>query len=163
MRRKWLSPDYRLIYAPYFPYERKRNSSSFGHRAVIGIGGNTGNVVRRFAHLFVFLRRRKDAIAIVETSPILKNPPFGYANQPDFYNAVMTVETRLNPRALLHFLLRTEKRFGRKRTFKNAPRTLDLDLIFYDDRRMERNDLTLPHPHWSERDSILIPLSFIQR
>ena len=163
MRRKISRSDYRLIYTPDYPYVSRRKKTTYGHRATIGIGGNVGDTIRRFSRLFVYLRRRKDAIRIVETSPILKNPPFGYTQQPDFYNAIVTVETRLNPHALLRFLLHTEKRFGRRRSFKNAPRTLDLDLIFYDARRIEDKDLTLPHPHWNERDSVLIPLSYLQR
>jgi len=69
----------------------------------------------------------------------------------------------MNPRELLAFLLRVEKHFGRKRSFANAPRTLDLDLIFFDDVRMETARLTLPHPHWHERESVLIPLQMLGR
>jgi 2-amino-4-hydroxy-6-hydroxymethyldihydropteridine diphosphokinase len=136
--------------------------SPFPHRAVIGIGGNVGDVYRRFHHLLVYLER--DArVSIVRTGPILKNPPFGFTEQDDFLNSVIEVATSLGPRALLAFLQRTEKHFGRKRSFPNAPRTLDLDIIFYDKRVINTPDLVVPHPHWAERESVVIPLAHLQR
>ncbi len=69
----------------------------------------------------------------------------------------------MRPRELLEFLLRTEKRFGRRRSFANAPRTLDLDLIFFDRVKMKTPRLTLPHPHWAERESVLIPLQLLAK
>lgn len=128
------------------------------HRAVIGIGGNLGDVVRRFERLLVFLRR--DAfINVLAASPLLQNPPFGFTRQNDFINGVLLIETTLGPRALMRHLLRIERRFGRVRTFANAPRTLDLDILFYDRRRLAYPDLVVPHPHWRERESVVIPLS----
>ncbi len=132
------------------------------HRAVIGIGGNIGDVIRRFDHLLLFFRR--DAfINVIATSPLLKNPPFGYTDQPDFINGVLLIETTLQPRALMRHLLRVEKRFRRRRTFANAPRTLDLDILFYDKRRMEHKDLVIPHPQWQARESVTIPLALLPR
>jgi 2-amino-4-hydroxy-6-hydroxymethyldihydropteridine diphosphokinase len=106
------------------------------------------------------LQRQKN-ITVLHTGPILKNPPFGYTEQDDFFNSVIEVSTSMQPRELLGFLLRVEKHFGRKRSFANAPRTLDLDLIFFDDVRMNTPTLTLPHPHWQERESVLIPLQLL--
>ncbi len=156
-----LSPGLRLFIEEGFPASYKA-SSHFRHRAVIGIGGNVGDVKRRFQHLRHYLDRQK-GIEILHTAPILQNPPFGYADQDDFLNSVIEVATSMGPKELLGFLLRTEKRFGRKRSFPNAPRTLDLDLIFFDDVRMKTPYLTLPHPHWQERESVLIPLSLLGR
>lgn len=127
------------------------------HRAIIGIGGNVGDVTRRFQHLLHFFKRQQN-ITLLHTAPILQNPPFGYIEQEDFLNSVIEISTSMQPRELLDFLLRAEKRFGRKRSFANAPRTLDLDLIFFDKIKMNTPKLTLPHPHWSERESVLIPL-----
>ena len=98
---------------------------------------------------------------IVKSSPILKNPPFGFLDQNDFYNSVIVLKTNLSPRGVLKFLLYTERRFKRERFFKNSPRTLDLDIIFYDDKKFRSRDLTIPHPQWDRRNSVLIPLSFI--
>ena len=72
---------------------------------------------------------------------------------------MILVETDLTPRALLRYILRVEKRFGRKRLFKDAPRTLDIDMIFYENVKMMTKELTLPHPEWMKRASVLIPLS----
>jgi 2-amino-4-hydroxy-6-hydroxymethyldihydropteridine diphosphokinase len=141
---------------------RCSGSSPFPHRAVIGIGGNVGDVYRRFHHLLVYLERDR-RISIVRTGPILKNPPFGFTDQDDFLNSVIEVSTPLGPQALLAFLLHTEKRFGRKRSFPNAPRTLDLDIIFYGERVINTPNLVVPHPHWRERESVVIPLAHMRR
>jgi 2-amino-4-hydroxy-6-hydroxymethyldihydropteridine diphosphokinase len=102
---------------------------------------------------------RQGDLSPVESSPILINPPFGYRDQPDFYNAVLLLRTPLSPRALLRRMLEAERRFGRRRSFPNAPRTLDLDLLFYEGRRIERPELQIPHPHWKERLSVTLPLA----
>jgi len=132
------------------------------HRALLGIGGNVGDVLRRFTHLFVYLQRQK-AVHIVETSPLLKNPPFGFLDQSDFLNGLMLIETDMTPRQLLQYVLRVEKKFGRKRLFKDGPRTLDIDLIFYENITMESEVLTLPHPGWMQRASVLIPLAKMKK
>jgi 2-amino-4-hydroxy-6-hydroxymethyldihydropteridine diphosphokinase len=121
-----------------------------------------GDVIRRFEHLFVYIQR-SPLIQIVETAPILRNPPFGYLEQDDFMNSLILVETNLSPKALLHYMLKTEKRFGRKRLFKDGPRTLDIDLIFFEERKIESDFLTLPHPAWMQRSSVLIPLSMMKK
>ena len=125
------------------------------------MGGNLGDVPARFERLWRYWQHT-DQVAIVQTSPILRNPPFGYAEQPDFYNAVIHLRTRLDPHALLRYILYTEKRFGRTRSFANAPRTLDLDMIFYEKRTLETPRLSLPHPHWRERDSVVMPLGLMK-
>ena len=63
----------------------------------------------------------------------LENPPFGFLDQDDFYNAVIVIQVDMQAKELLSYLLRLEKKFGRKRSFANAPRTLDLDIIFFED------------------------------
>ena len=157
VKRNRRNGDFTLIFTPHFPYNAPQRSSK-RHRALLGIGGNIGDVLRRFGHLFVFLQK-SPFVQIVETAPILKNPPFGFLEQDDFLNSLILVETDLTPRELLQYVLRVEKRFGRKRLFKDGPRTLDIDLIFYDTIRMESLELTLPHPGWMQRSSVLIPLS----
>ncbi len=93
-----------------------------------------------------------------KTSAILQNPPFGFLEQDDFFNAIIVFKTSLGPKAFLKFLLHVEKIFGRKRSFKNAPRTLDLDIIFFDDIKYSQKNLEIPHPSWSKRDSVVLPL-----
>ena len=144
----------------HFPFQAQKKSFGMGHRAVLGIGGNIGDVPRRFEHLFHYLKR-STFVSVLESSPLLKNPPFGFLEQKDFYNALLLVETRLTPKELLRYVLRIEKHFGRKRSFKDAPRTLDIDLIFYDTIRMNSAVLTLPHAGWTQRDSVCVPLSYM--
>ena len=157
---KNINKNNQLIFTKKFPCQ-KITISSKKHKAMLGIGGNVGDVVRRFEHLFTYLNR-SIFLNILETSPILKNPPFGYLEQNDFHNSLLLVETNLTPRELLSFVLHTEKIFGRKRSFENAPRTLDIDIIFYDDIEINSKTLTIPHPQWSKRDSVLVPLSYMK-
>ena len=148
-----------LLRGGHYPY---LSAKSLGKReALLGIGGNIGDVVRRFEHLFAYLNR-SPLVHIKETSPILRNPPFGYLEQEDFYNALIRIETDLTPKALLRYILKVEKRFGRKRLFKDGPRTLDIDIVFYENVSLDEERLTIPHPHWFERDSVLIPLSYMK-
>lgn len=142
-------------------YPRASVSTRKGHRALLGIGGNIGDVVRRFEHLWVVLQR-SHFVEVVESSPILINPPFGYVEQDDFYNALLLIETKLTPKKLLRYLLNIEKKFGRKRSFQDAPRTLDIDIIFYENVTIQTETLTLPHHGWTKRSSILVPLSYMK-
>ncbi len=158
VKRKKINETLTLIFTPHFPYN---NKSKGGHRALLGVGGNIGDVLRRFEHLFVYFKR-STVLSVIETAPILKNPPFGYTEQKDFYNSLLLVETMLTPRALLRYLLHVEKLFGRRRSFQDAPRTLDIDIIFYENVTMSTKELTLPHHGWMQRDSVLIPLSHMK-
>jgi 2-amino-4-hydroxy-6-hydroxymethyldihydropteridine diphosphokinase len=145
-----------LIYQKNYPYLSSLKPYH-PYQATLGIGGNMGDVPRRFNHLFYHLKR-SPLLEIIETSPILKNPPFGYIEQDYFYNALIIVKTCLRPKALLRYILHIEKKFGRKRSFPNAPRTLDIDMIFYEQEKMETTVLTIPHHGWRDRTSVLIPL-----
>ncbi|MCF6201907.1 MAG: 2-amino-4-hydroxy-6-hydroxymethyldihydropteridine diphosphokinase, partial [Hydrogenimonas sp.] len=80
---------------------------------------------------------------------------------PYFTNSLILAQTSLSPHRLMRYLLWVEKRFGRKRSFPNAPRTLDLDIIFFDNLHLKSRRLTLPHPHFAERDSVIIPMRFM--
>jgi 2-amino-4-hydroxy-6-hydroxymethyldihydropteridine diphosphokinase len=160
IKRKVLNKNNTLIFTSHFPYNRESKQKR-KQRALLGIGGNIGNVVRRFEHLFYYFKR-SSLVRVIETAPILKNPPFGYTAQGDFYNSLILVETSLSPKALLSYVLRVEKVFGRKRLFKDGPRTLDIDIIFYENVKMETKNLTLPHPGWMKRSSVLIPLSHMK-
>jgi 2-amino-4-hydroxy-6-hydroxymethyldihydropteridine diphosphokinase len=159
-RRKVFNNNNTLIYTQHFPYNTKTKNVK-KYKALLGIGGNIGNVLRRFEHLYWYFKR-SSFVFVIETAPILKNPPFGYVEQGDFYNSLVLIETNLTPRELLNYVLRVEKVFGRKRLFKDGPRTLDIDIIFYENVRMETKSLTLPHPGWMKRSSVLIPLSMMK-
>ena len=98
---------------------------------------------------------------LLQRSSLYRSVPVGYHEQPDFINAVAQLETALTPRAVLDALLVIEQRHGRVRTFRNAPRTLDLDLLLYDDWQYHESGLTLPHPLMHERAFVLAPLAEI--
>lgn len=155
-----LREDLTLYHDKRFPYHAHKKFSQ-KHCAVLGIGGNVGDVRKRFEKLFFYLTQNRQ-VTIIETSPILQNPAFGYTQQEDFYNAIMIVKTNLSPHKLLRYLLFVEKRFKRIRDFKDSPRTLDIDMIFYDKLSINTRYLTIPHPHFHQRESVLIPLSFIK-
>ena len=132
------------------------------YRVTIGIGGNIGDVKRRFEHLFIYLKKDK-RVELLQTSLILKNPPFGFTDQDDFLNSIIVLQVSMQPAVFLDYLMRLEKRFARKRSFANAPRTLDLDIIFFDNRVINTKKLKVPHPSWSKRESVIIPLMDIYK
>jgi len=130
--------------------------------ALIGVGGNVGDVKRRFNRL-LFKLKAQGLVRVLATSVIYKNPPFGYLEQDYFYNTLFLIDTKLQPMALLQYLQNIERQFGRKRLFKDAPRTLDLDIIFYEKRKINKiPKLIIPHPHWSKRKSVTLPLAYLK-
>jgi len=159
MLQKRLNEELILIKTGKFPAQYKDSFKRYS--VTLGVGGNVGDVCRRLERLSHFLKNDK-MCDLLKTGAILKNPPFGYLDQADFYNSVILVKTDLQPRAFLKYILEVERKFGRRRSFPNAPRTLDIDMIFYENRKMNTQDLTLPHPHWSERESVLIPLGYME-
>ena len=159
--KKRLSPKLTLYFTKNYPKILKK-SSSFKHTLVVGVGGNIGNVIKRFDKLYIYLKKSNN-FDLLQTSPILKNPPFGYTKQNDFFNAIIVLKTNLNPHQSLKQLLRIEQKFKRKRYFKDSPRTLDLDIIFYDKISLYKKDLIIPHKDFYKRESVLIPLSFLVR
>lgn len=142
--------------------KRCSQKSLHRYRVTVGVGGNLGDVKRRFEHLFIYFKRDK-RVELLRTSLILKNPPFGFANQDDFFNSIVVIKTSMQPTVFLDYLMRVEKKFARKRSFANAPRTLDLDIIFFDERVVNTPKLKIPHAQWANRESVLIPLMDIQR
>ncbi len=160
MLSKRLDSRLTLIRTSLFP--RVYGGSTKRYSVTLGVGGNIGDVVRRLERLNRFFQTDRYC-DLISTGPILKNPPFGYLQQDDFYNSVMLVKTNLQPRAFLKYVLEVERKFGRKRSFENAPRTLDIDVIFYENRKMKTKELTLPHPHWKERESVVIPMTYMER
>jgi 2-amino-4-hydroxy-6-hydroxymethyldihydropteridine diphosphokinase len=126
-------------------------------RAAIALGSNLDDPQ---AHV----RRAMDEIdalpgtRVLARSSLFRTTPVGYADQPDFINACVLVETSLAPRALLDQLLALEKRHGRVREIPNGPRTLDLDIVVYGDERIDVPGLTVPHPRAKERAFVTDPL-----
>jgi len=132
-------------------------------RAFIGLGSNLAHPRRQLAKALARLNAT-NGVRLVAVSPSYVTAPIGGITQPDFVNAVALVETTLPPRALLARLQAIERRQQRWRdaaTPRNAPRTLDLDLLLYGARRMRSAQLTVPHPRMHERAFVLRPLTDI--
>ncbi|MGH9593496.1 MAG: 2-amino-4-hydroxy-6-hydroxymethyldihydropteridine diphosphokinase [Bryobacteraceae bacterium] len=91
-------------------------------------------------------------------SSLFRSAPLGFLQQPDFINAVVRLDTELAPKAMLGALLELERKFGRTREFMNAPRTLDLDILLYDNLQHHEDGLTIPHPQMHKRAFVLRPL-----
>lgn len=98
---------------------------------------------------------------IISLSSIFETEPWGHHQQPDFYNQVATVETSLAPAEMLRELLLIEETMGRVRTFKNASRLIDLDILFYGDIILNENGIRIPHPQIGNRRFVLVPLNEI--
>lgn len=125
--------------------------------ATIGLGANLNDPAAQVEYALAELDRLPGTRLIARSS-LYASAPVGYVDQPDFINAVAQVETALAPRALLDALLDIEHRHGRERSFRNAPRTLDLDLLLYGQAHFHEDALTLPHPRMTERAFVLLPL-----
>ena len=130
------------------------------HFAVIALGSNLAEPVRQVRDALSALEAHPQ-IQIEKTSSLYLTAPVGYDNQPDFVNAVCSVRTSLDGVSLLAVLNRIEADFGRERTFRNAPRTLDLDIIDFDGISSSDPHLILPHPRAHERSFVMKPLAEI--
>jgi 2-amino-4-hydroxy-6-hydroxymethyldihydropteridine diphosphokinase len=130
--------------------------------AVIALGGNVGDVRATFKEAIADICSLAHASLRARSSDY-KTPPWGETQQAPFINACIEIETGLAPRPLLSIMQQTERKFGRDRTKETrwGPRTLDLDLIAYDDIAMTEPELTLPHPRLFERAFVLVPLAEI--
>ena len=126
--------------------------------AYIGLGSNLGD---RMATLRTAIERFESLGRVTSVSSLYKTEPVGYLEQPSFLNAVIALETALTPADLLHALLGIERDLGRARSFPNAPRTLDLDLLLVDNVILDTPELTLPHPRQHGRAFVLVPLAEI--
>ncbi|PPA76106.1 2-amino-4-hydroxy-6-hydroxymethyldihydropteridine diphosphokinase [Achromobacter spanius] len=125
-------------------------------RAYIGLGANLGDSAATLRRVLAQLQAT-DGIDAVTASPFYRSAPVD-ATGPDFVNAVAALDTRLPPLALLDALQALENQHGRLRPYKNAPRTLDLDLLTYADVSLDHERLTLPHPRMHQRAFVLLPL-----
>ena len=128
--------------------------------AFVALGSNIDNPREQVLKAFAELDEIADT-RVVARSSLYRTAPVGYLDQPDFVNAVAQLETLLPPLALLQELFAIERAHGRVREFKNAPRTLDLDLLSYGTLVMNESGLALPHPRLHERAFVLFPLNEI--
>jgi 2-amino-4-hydroxy-6-hydroxymethyldihydropteridine diphosphokinase len=130
--------------------------------ALIALGGNVGEVRDTFKKAIANILGMTQA-ALLARSSDYATPPWGDQQQARFVNACIEIDTSLDPHALLFTLHKIEAKFGRDRTRETrwGPRTLDLDLIAYDDVKLDKPELTLPHPRLFERAFVLVPLAEI--
>jgi 2-amino-4-hydroxy-6-hydroxymethyldihydropteridine diphosphokinase len=125
--------------------------------AYIGLGSNLEDPENQVRQAFAELDRLPHT-RLVRKSSLYRTAPVGHEAQPDFINAVAQLETGLPAERLLAELQAIEKHHGRERGFKNAPRTLDLDLLLFGDAKLGSPRLTVPHPRMHERAFVLQPL-----
>lgn len=126
--------------------------------AYVGLGANLGDPRAALGHALDALVAGAGDGDAVECSPLYRSAPVE-ASGPDFLNAVARLPTRLTARRLLQLLLAIEHDHGRARPFRNAPRTLDLDLLLYGDQVIDEPGLTVPHPRMHRRAFVLRPLA----
>ena len=130
-------------------------------KAYIGIGSNLGerelNIKKGLKLLDLHTQ-----IEVLKVSSLIETEPVGGIVQGKFLNGVAKINTSLPPQELLLFLQAVEKELKRKRTVKNGPRTLDLDILLYGNLRLKSKDLEIPHPRMLERAFVLRPLLEIE-
>jgi len=126
------------------------------HTVYLSLGTNLG---RRAANLRAALAAMLPKVQVRRASPVYETEPWGYADQSPFLNQVIETETRLEPADLIVFLKNMESELGRQPTFRNGPRVIDIDVLFYDDRVVESESLAIPHPRLEGRAFILVPLA----
>jgi 2-amino-4-hydroxy-6-hydroxymethyldihydropteridine diphosphokinase len=124
--------------------------------AYVGLGANLGEAAQTVQEALSTLDA-SPGLRLLQASGLYRTAPVG-AGGPDYINAVAAVATRLNAPDLLGTLQSIEQHFGRQRPYRNAPRTLDLDLLLYGSARMDSCQLTVPHPRMWERAFVLVPL-----
>ncbi len=126
--------------------------------AYISIGSNIGPE----ENIKKCLDMLKSEFGVIAISPIYETRPYGYENQSNFINLAVKIRTTMTPLQLLKKLQGIEKKLGRERRVKNGPRTIDLDLILYGDKIINKNEIRIPHHGLFERDFMLIPLLDIE-
>ena len=127
------------------------------HLAYVALGANLADPVEQLRGALVALSRLAES-RLLRASSLYRTAPVGIHGQPDFINAVAALETSLSPQDLLSALFVIEAQFGRRRDFFRAPRTLDLDLLLFDDLILDSPALQLPHPRMHLRAFVVAPL-----
>ena len=125
-------------------------------RVYLGLGSNLGDRLSNMTRAVEELERR--GVRVVRSSRVYETDPVGGPPQPDYLNAVVEVETELEPGELLRVCLEVESELGRVRGERWGPRSIDIDVLTYGDREIDEPDLTIPHPRMHERAFVLVPL-----
>lgn len=125
------------------------------HIVYLALGSNLGD---RLANLKQAIASLTPQMQVKAKSAVYETPPWGYVDQPRFLNQVVRVKTYLEPEPLLKHIKRLEIALGRKETVPNGPRSIDIDILFYDDLVLDTGSLHIPHPRLEERAFVLVPL-----
>ncbi len=133
-----------------------KSASPPGADLLLSLGANLGHPVRQLTDA---VHRLGDQLDLQAVSSVYRSAPVGYHEQPDFYNLVCRGRTSLPPLDLLRFTRRIEDELGRERSFPNAPRTLDIDILAYGKLVLDTAELILPHPRLHQRAFALLPLA----
>ncbi len=128
----------------------------------LGLGSNIGNRMRNIVRASYLIDKVK-GIKLLQSSAIYESKPWGYTNQKEFYNAVVKIETRLKPHALLKICKKIERKMGRIKRFKWGPRIMDIDILIYKNIKKNTKELTIPHKYIKKRVFVLVPLAEIDR
>jgi len=126
--------------------------------AYLGLGSNLGDRKQNLARALELMSKH---LVIEQISPIYETEPVGYDQQPLFLNAACRISTELSPEKLLRLAKKIESKLGRTPNFPNAPRPIDIDILFYGDEVLNDKELTVPHPRLTERAFVLVPLAEI--
>ncbi len=129
-------------------------------KAYLGIGSNIGD---RNGFIAKALQAINEENIILEKSSIYETEPVGYKDQGKFLNAVILVETRKTPQQLLAHISKIESSLDRERIIKNGPRTIDIDILFFESKIIQEDALTIPHPRAHEREFVLQPMCDINK
>jgi len=127
------------------------------HAAYLGLGSNLGDRVVYLQHALDELSRHEE-IDVVGVSRVYATDPVGGPEQGEYLNAVVAITTTLAPHALLRVAQGIEHSADRVRAVRFGPRTLDVDVLLFDDATIDDDELTVPHPRLWERDFVLVPL-----
>ena len=130
----------------------------FMHLVYLALGSNLGN---RSGNLISAIQFLEPEIRVKTCSPVYETPPWGYEDQPKFLNQVLEVETELAPGALLEHVKNIESDVGREVSFRYGPRSIDIDILFFDDLVIDSPPLCIPHARIPERAFVLVPLAEI--
>lgn len=130
------------------------------HKAYIGLGSNIGDK-EKYLNEAINKISNEESIEVLKKSSFITTKPWGYLEQEDFLNSVIEIETTLEVEELMDLLLEFEAELDRKRTIKWGPRTIDLDIIMYDEIISSNEKVVLPHPRMHQREFVLKPLNEI--
>src|SRR6266702_2818429 len=142
--------------SPLFPHNGQVSVAT--HTIYLALGSNIGD---RRGNLAGALQQLREIMDISSISSVYETEPVGYLDQPRFFNIVCAGKTALTPQEFLIQAKAIERSLGRRPSFRNGPRPIDIDILLYDELHIEENELNIPHPRMSERAFVLAPLAEI--